>query len=709
LSACLEIVPEVEPAPPAPRGCQFIPLDEAARRSGRVIGHLARECRKPGGWQSRQLARLQTPEGGGKKQWYVREDADTSFARVPMPEHKAIDPAALTARQQDILTTRRKLLAEWQAAIARRLPGVTKLQASKQFCELAGAIDGRKISPRTLELWEKSYRTDGPVGLLDDRVTRGTAAEADRGDDPFLTFVRDLYLTPNALKLAYCHYIASERAKQTGWTICSYKSCQRFIKKLPRQLVILKREGKKAFEDKCEPAITRDYSTLASNDIWCADDHTFDVAVRVMIDGKEKHIRPTVTAWEDLSSRKYVAWAVIGHSANTDTVLRTFRAGAIEHGLPGKILVDNGKHYDNRNITGLTKKQRQTHRELLRKGETPPKLDRHRLEGAFGILEVAVQYARKYHGQSKPIERSFGTVCDRFSRLWTTYTGNSPTNKPENLAKRIAAGQAPTLEEFTEAFNEWVTVYYNAAHEHHGDAMNGRTPDQAYAENFTNSPRRPADELLMFATLPTVGPVKVGKQGVTWLGMNFGAFDAPVQKLYGQRVLLKIADEVARGVLVLNMDGSLNCVARPNLKISFDATPQDIRDAHAEKGKLRKSLRSYQNVRGKLSHDTHDLVRAAATRTATTKRVESREVAPPPPSLRLHRTSFEDQLPVIRKALDRNDASAAADSIDLNQFRPRAPLPAPAPPAEDDLDVFAALSDSMRRTPMKFCQEDTDE
>lgn len=649
------------PAAPAPRGCGFISLDEAARRSGRGTGHLARRCRSE--WAARSLARLEPPPGGGKKEWQVREDADPSLARVPLPEHLPLDPGALSGRQIDVLAARRKLLDEWRQAIARRLPGATKLQATQEFCRLAGEIDGHRISPRTLELWDKAYRLDGPAGLLDDRVARRVATESDRNDDPFLGFVRELYLTPRRLTLAYCHYIAAEQARRQGWAPRTYKACQRFVAALPRQLVTLKREGNKAFEDKCEPAIRRDYSTLASNDIWCADDHTFDVMVRVMVDGREQHVRPTVNAWEDLRSRKIVAWSVIGHAANTDIVLRTFRAGAAEHGLPRRVMVDNGKTFDNRNVGGLTKHQRRAarlaKRAAARNGTAGGGGGAHdeaaaraaRVQGAFGLLGIEVQYVRPFHGQSKPIERQFRTVCERFSKLWATYTGTTAT-KPENLAARIAAGDAPTIEEFAEAFGEWTTVYYNAAHAHGGDAMEGRTPDQVYAECL-GAVRRPAPEMLLFATLPRVGPVKVAKHGVTWAGLHFGAFDPAVQALFGQRVMLAIdTDDVSSGVLVLDLDGRLACRARPNLKLGFDVTAADVREASRQKAKLKKTLREYHASRSRQGHDAHDLVRgAAARRLPAAKPVASREALPPPPaSLQIHRTGFEDQLPALRQA-----------------------------------------------------------
>src|SRR5687768_11154815 len=61
------------PPPPAPRGVEWIGLEEAAKRTGWGVRHLRRLC--GGEWHARGLARSERPPGGGKPAWLVREDA----------------------------------------------------------------------------------------------------------------------------------------------------------------------------------------------------------------------------------------------------------------------------------------------------------------------------------------------------------------------------------------------------------------------------------------------------------------------------------------------------------------------------------------------------------------------------------------------------------------------------------------------------------
>jgi hypothetical protein len=92
--------------------------------------------------------------------------------------------------------------------------------------------------------------------------------------------------------------------------------------------------------------------------------------------------------------------------------------------------------------------------------------------------------------------------------------------------------------------------------------MDGKAPDVVYAEQ--NAGKRPVlDEVLDFACMPRFCPVSrskggveqrgvlVGKQGVTYQGLYFGAFNADVQRLHGQRVQLAVNNDDLSSVLVL--------------------------------------------------------------------------------------------------------------------------------------------------------------
>jgi hypothetical protein len=627
---------------PVPAGDQWIDLSTAASRSGRSLGHLSRLCRDE--WLRAGKAERRSPDDGGKPVWWIRESADSSLSPIKSPEQLDADSAAsiaaLSDAQRALIETRFQFLRQWEKLLAIGLAaGRPKDQITESFLQhhLCG---GKSIGRRTLYRWQTKYRLSGKIGLADARVKRpeSNGLSGPETDDPFLLFVHDHFFTNRKLKLMHVVRAAEIAAIDNGWTQRGYKTCDRFVRGFPEQYWVLKRDGEDAFVAKCEPAIERDYSTLASNDIFCGDHHRFDVMILSpdSTPEKPKFTRPWVSAWQDVRSRKILGLRVFCHDPNADVILAAFKDAAERYGLPKKVMVDNGKDYDSRALQSVTKKQRRAGVELTAQ---------QRLAGAFTILGIEVDHVWPYHGQSKPIERNFGTICDRFSRLWDTYCGNDTSSKPENLQQQLDAGKAPTLEEFTTAFINWLDADYHGTR-HLGDAMDGQTPAQIYEKCLVQKRKLPV-ELLAFACMPRVGPVKVSKQGVTWKGLRYGAFDAKVQALYGQSVMLAVNNDDVSSLLICGLDGSLLCKARANTKLSFNADSQDVRDAIAEKKKLRKTMNEYRERRPRMVADLHDLVNRAATR----KRQPAAPTNDPPPTILPVRTALDGQLDQVRKAL----------------------------------------------------------
>lgn len=684
---------ELPIAPAAPRGNAWIDLDEAEHRSGWSKGHLRRLCLEK--WQSAGLAKLEAPIGGGKASWMICITADPSFAPVKSPEQLSteFDLSPFTAEQRRELLNKKRWLDNWLTARA----GGTKLgfreeQVTQQFLLRLDVEEGIKINRSTLFNWLRDFRRDGLAGLVDWRWKQTNGGASSDHDDPFYQFLRQIYLTPRKLKIAQCHLLAEQKAIESGWQSHSYHASKRYLAKLPRQLVIKMREGESAFVAKCEPYIQRDYSQLASNDIWCGDHHRFDAMIRHgnTGDGKPKFVRPWLTAWQDVRSRKIVGWCIFVHDPNTDTILKAFVAGCEGHGVPKKVQIDNGKDYDSRALQGITKRQR-------RSGQFESD---ERSLGAFNILSIAVQHVWPYHGQSKPIERFFGTVCERFSKLWETYCGSSPQARPENLTRhrgiagQLELGKAPSLEEFTAGFSEWLDADYHGRM-HLGDAMNGQSPAAVF-EECLQSKRCLDSETLLFACMPRTKPVKVGRHGVTANGLHYGANNSDVQRLYGQKVILAVDNSDLSRVLVLDLDGRLLCQAKCNVRIGFDANSQDKRDALSAKKQLRKTQRDYIERRPRMGHDLHQLTRAAATRRKATEK----SPAPlPPPAIAPVQTPFDDQFVAIRKAVNPESArrtEIAERQFDVDAFRP-SPLRLAGDESQSDspdeeIDVFAALS-----------------
>jgi hypothetical protein len=693
-------------------GPAFISIEEAARRSGWNVGYLRRRCsdakRAPGGtWQSRGLARLAPPEGGGKPCWWISEAADSRLVRVKSSAAmtQAFDRSTLTDRQARELDARLMILRRWDeeraAGVKLDLPEV---KVTAHFLDRLLLDAGRKVSRATLFNWQAAYRLQGIAGLVDARWrTKGGEGEGEATDaaDPFVECFLRFYLSTNQPKATRCHFAAEQKAHEQGWPVRSLKTCQRAIAKLDKAVLVRFRKGRKAFEDECEPAIRRDYSTVASNDIWCGDHHDFDVKV---IDPATppgqppRFVRPTVTAWQDVRSRKVLGWRVFTHAPNADEILLAFRAAARAHGLPGKIYVDNGKDYRSQKLHGLNKE---------------------RVTGALNVLAVDTQHCWIYHGQSKPIERNFRTICDQFAREFDTYCGNSPGNRPEDHERALRAGKAPTLAEFVAAFEAYVRDDYHSA-PHSGDSMHGRTPDRVYGEQMP-AVRTVPEEMLDFALLPRFCPRKknrdgshtdgllVGKHGVTFEGLHFGAFNAEVQKLQGKRVMLAVDTADLSRVLVLDLQGRLICQATQNRKLGWNAAKEDLTAAVKEKKQLRQTLKQYREQRPRMADDMAQLTQRAARRRAEREQAAMAADPLPPAPVRPHRTTLDDQFPAIQRAMQKNAMAAGAELLDLDRLRPSAAALAKhrEAGADDELDVFTSLSSAVRSLPNPFTEDES--
>jgi hypothetical protein len=642
----MSALPQTSLPQPLPQGSEWIDLPTAAQRSGRTVGHLSNTCRKK--YAAQNLAKKQQPADGGAAIWYVRETADPAFAKVKSVEQlsAAFDSTPLTDKQRLALAARKQILDGWLDAVARAREGESKDDITDRYVATLAAA-GTKCSRPTLYNYQRDFRREGMAGLVDPRWLKNKRQAAPQEDDPFFSYLRRLYLKRPPKSLQWCFDVAEQKAIEEGWNYPSFKTCQRYIARLPRQLVVWAREGKKAFEDKCEPYIERDYASLAANDWWCSDEHKFDVMVRVP--GQEsKFFRPRITGWEDLASRKIISWKITLHDANTDVVLETFQAAASKYGVPLHVLVDNGKPYDNEQTQGVSK-----HKRL--RGE---KINYERMDGAFVLLGLKVHHAKSYHGQSKPIERAFRTVCDRFAKTCPTYCGNKPANRPEDLQKKLNAGQAPTFDEFVARFESWLEHdYHNRGHG--GDAMDDKTPNQVYRQRAATA-RPVLAESLRLACMSRFGPRTVGKGGVVHQGMHYGGFDAAVQKYHGQQVMVAVDRGDLSYVLVLDLDGKLIGRANKNLKLPFGAKDEDLREAHRQKKQLKKTIATYHDNRRKIGEDTHQLVQRASIRRQMAERGEqfdpkTGEVLPAQqggPSIRIAQTPFDDQSPAIKRAFE---------------------------------------------------------
>jgi hypothetical protein len=639
-------IPATLPATASPPpGARWIDVKTAAQRLGISERRIVQLCAQK--WLGSNVAR-QLAANGRKPRWEVNESADPGLSPVRFPEQMPIDLRTLSDEHRRDFEQRQAIYRGWLSALDQLPPGKTERQATARYLQHVGLMYRMKLSRPTLYRWHERYRRDGDTGLIDQRWCGNAGGPSEKITDPFLAEVERLYLDLNKPSMQLCYDRAEAEAWRHGWTVPSYATARRHVKKIPLAILHKLRGGEKLFNDLSASYIERDYSTLQSNELWCGDHHQFDVIVR---DGG-KHVRPWLTAWQDLRSRKIVGWEIFGHDPNTDTILSAFRRGARECGVPKAIYVDHGKDYSSYALNGCTKAQRRR-----RRFKVP--LEDHQGAGVFHQLQVEVRHCEPYHGQSKPIERLFRTLCERFSKQFQTYCGNKPSEKPEGLAERLDKGLAPGLSAFVAKFNEWLTSDYHAR-PHEGDSMDGKTPDQVFAECLV-SKRTATDEQLDLFMQKCSRPVKVGRNGVRCGDLNYGQRSAALWDLTGQSVVIRSDSNDASSVTVWTLDDQFICRAECNERLPPNATPQELRAAKTEIDKSKRAHAEYFNHRRRAGSSIADI--------AFEQRAERAAAAAlPPPSIQPVRSTLTDQLPALRRAMPKRGAEAEREAAEVRRL-----------------------------------------
>jgi transposase InsO family protein len=273
--------------------------------------------------------------------------------------------------------------------------------------------DQHHVSPRTLWNWYAQYRKLGYAGLVD-RV------RSDKGKSRFLkahpavrAFIENKYLGERlSIRLVYQALLRDLRNLEPDCTRPpSYSAVRSYLQQLPKPLLILSREGKRQFQERCEPYLLTDFESLVPNQIWVSDHGQHDVWVRNdLFSGVSSNaaVRPWLTAMIDMRSRKIVgtAWSA---TPSSHTISSALRVGIESFGISQILYVDNGKDY-----------------EKVGRIDFPPECS-----GVLVRLGIQPQYCLPRHPQSKLIESWFGTVRKRFDCLWPSYCGAGPKDRPE--------------------------------------------------------------------------------------------------------------------------------------------------------------------------------------------------------------------------------------------------------------------------------------
>lgn len=352
-----------------------------------------------------------------------------------------------------------------------------------------------------------------------------------------------------------------EEAQGRGWEgYPSIKTVARYIKHLmdsrgAASARYLAANGTREWRNKMMLKGKRETTSLEVMELVVGDEHTFDCWVQYTApNGKIKAVRPVLVAWLDLKSRAIIG-DVICVTANGDTLKESLVKMIYTAGVPKGILIDNGKDYTKKELTGQSRKQRKIVFDF--DAETKG------FYQSIGIEEVS--RALPYQGWVKDIERFFSTVCSRFTKWFDSYTGTLTTSKTE--AKRhkdidgmLERGELLTMEEFYEEWTKWKETKYHTR-KHRGLKDAGEkwvTP----GEMFANGPRyEKAAPPREYATMLLMkgDTARVGSQGITKFGVLYTDYELCYHK--DKKVSVKWnADDMSK-LYVYTMDGKKICEA----------------------------------------------------------------------------------------------------------------------------------------------------
>jgi putative transposase len=604
-------------------GTRWLWLDDAARILGRNEGTLRRKAAEV--WFPRQLARM-AERANGQKAWQVSELADPALAERAAPVPAPAERPKLTDAQEAAVNRKARLLQGWWEAVkAGASIGLTERQVTARYVETARR-NGDRVSRERLFEWQGLWRRrGGALGLLDGRwkAADDAAAPPDEQAATFEETLKRLWLSERRRSIRQCLTAACEAAGLEE-TDALYKRAQRVLKAIPRATAVLLRDGDTAFTNLVEPYIERDYTLIDANQLWCSDHHRFNVQVE-MVDprtGEVYHDRPWLHAWQDMRSRRIMGYCVFAGDPNAALIARTFCGAVDRFGCPAKVYLDNGKDFDSRVFTGMSKLERRRLAADRRAGRKPSLDDAQRvaLGGTLSMLDVQVKHAWKDHGQSKPIERWFKTVDIQFSKRFETYTGRDTADKPEDLGRMLLAGKAPTLAAFAEAFDGYVAEF-NAS-PHTGDGVDGQTPDAAWAVNL-RARRTIPSETLEWARLTRV-TVTVRRKGVVQLpglDVRYGRGERALVDRIGQKVVVAYdPDDLNRAFACDASDGRPLARIEPVLRLSPDADQAELKDKVREKRQLKRLAKAYAAARPKMGLDAVELHRRAAAKKVSAER-----------------------------------------------------------------------------------------
>lgn len=412
---------------------------------------------------------------------------------------KAKEPV-YSATKQDKALARADLLClyeEYQQKNGKTVKSkeefITKYEA-QAYPELYAKLGS--VSWKTLERWNLKQKTCNDFLSLTDK--RGLAhCGKSILTETHKSIILGQILNPNAPFIGQAARKVEKRCQDEGLAVPSDATIRRFVNSYMSECYdefILFREGKKAWTDKCSISILRDWSLVQVGDVIIADGHTLNFETINPETGKPK--RMTLLLFFDGASNHPLGWEVMA-TENIQCISAAFRRSCMLLGkFPKVVYLDNGRAFRAKYFEGC--------RDFQQAG----------IDGLYESLGVKVIHAWAYHGQSKPIERFFGTMHD-FEVSMPSYVGRNIFEKParlhrnEKLHQKLhekLGGRPLTLEETHREIAKWFAEYVQRPQPR--THLKNNTPARVFetgrGQGLTQSDIDRLDLLMMSKTVRTI-------------------------------------------------------------------------------------------------------------------------------------------------------------------------------------------------------------
>jgi hypothetical protein len=521
-----------------------------------------------------------------------------------------------------------------------------------------------RLCRRTIFDWQRRYREGGLAALADrQRADKGKSRWF--GANQQAAWVAAyLHLECRQSYRAVHEALVENRELLELADLPHYDTVRSWLGSMPRCLRAYALKGRRVYQERMAPYVSRGYADVASNQIWVSDHAIHDVEVMNDCFPEAEWgapLRLRFTCLLDFRSRYVVgsSWCWEGSSHSIATALR--RAIGV-HGACQHFYCDNGKDYL-RVAKGAVPAYLIDPEEV--RGWHERELAQIERVGVLARLGIRVTHCIVRHPQSKHVERFFRTMHEQFDRRWHQhYTGGAPHLRPDATAAammlhrsllkhgRAASSTHPPASAFIALCMEWIEEYNHRPHS--GRGMDGRTPADVFAERSIEE--RSADPNALALLLEEHTRRRVRECSVELEKRRFTFFDDAsrdtLHQLNDTSVVVAYDANDLDSVAILDDAGHFLTWAKPESYLRMDPadpeTQRQIAQSMADRRHLEKQTR---NALALISRTA----RAIGAKTPVEAMADRASLVPVIESALTHRS------PKLKPASDAQAPASAAD------------------------------------------------